>query len=301
MSTEHVNVNGNPENTKPSWYKQDVTDISPEARWLLENYSRIQPDEVLPHVLAVRDEAFNVYPYPCLGSMRFLSFKLPRVPVYDRILDLLRFKPNTHFLDVGCCVGQEVRYLASQGIPTRQLHGSDLEPSFIDIGFRLFRDRDALAGNFVTGDLLAPPDVYHQCPLAKTLDGKIDVIWAGSLFHMWDYEDQVLVATRLVDLCREKGGVMIAGSQLGSLLGGRYVVKNIEGMNEAPDAARAHYRHNVETIKGFWCDVGERSGTRWTVEAGLFEQEDAVEMGKTQAWGDENTRFIWWCATRERL
>ncbi|TQB73366.1 hypothetical protein MPDQ_005951 [Monascus purpureus] len=289
MSTEHVNVNGhghghgNPANTKPSWYKQDVTEISPEAQWLLESYSKIQPDE--------RDKAFNVYPYPCLGSMRFLSFKLPRVPVYDRILDLLRFKPSTHFLDVGCCVGQEVRYLASQGIPTRQLHGSDLERSFIDIGFQLFRDRDALAGNFVTGDLLAPSDVYHQCPLAKTLDGKIDIIWAGSLFHLWDYEDQVLVATRLVDLCREKGGVMIAGSQLGSLLGGRYVV----------DATRAHYRHNIETIKGFWCDVGERSGTRWTVEAGLFEQEDALEMSQTQAGGDENTRFIWWCATRERL
>lgn len=72
MSTEHVNVNGhghghgNPANTKPSWYKQDVTEISPEAQWLLESYSKIQPDEVLPHVLAV---VGHYHPY-CSSTAR---------------------------------------------------------------------------------------------------------------------------------------------------------------------------------------------------------------------------------------
>lgn len=39
----------------PQWYEKDVTedDIKPEARQVLENYSKLRPEEVLPHVLKV--------------------------------------------------------------------------------------------------------------------------------------------------------------------------------------------------------------------------------------------------------
>lgn len=35
------------------WYQGEVDDISPDERELLEVYSGIQPDQVLPHVLAL--------------------------------------------------------------------------------------------------------------------------------------------------------------------------------------------------------------------------------------------------------
>lgn len=35
------------------WYQGEVEDISPDERELLEVYSGIQPDQVLPHVLAL--------------------------------------------------------------------------------------------------------------------------------------------------------------------------------------------------------------------------------------------------------
>ena len=42
-------ASSNPE--EKAWYTKDVTMISPEARQLLESYSRIPPDQVIPHVL----------------------------------------------------------------------------------------------------------------------------------------------------------------------------------------------------------------------------------------------------------
>lgn len=38
---------------KPDWYQTDVQSINPEAQQLLESYSGLAPDEVLPHVLSL--------------------------------------------------------------------------------------------------------------------------------------------------------------------------------------------------------------------------------------------------------
>lgn len=39
--------------TTPGWYQSNVTTIEPDARSLLEEYSGLQSDEVLSHVLAL--------------------------------------------------------------------------------------------------------------------------------------------------------------------------------------------------------------------------------------------------------
>lgn len=83
---------------------------------------------------------------------------------------------------------------------------------------------------------------------------------------------------------------MIAGRQLGSLMGGH---------DAAPvmgDGAQ-HYRHDVETMKGFWRHVEEATQSHWKVEAGLYMGEE-IERTK-RVWADDNTRTIWWCATRQ--
>lgn len=227
--------------------------------------------------------------------MRFLSFNLSHMPFWPRVLEWLRSDPEAGFLDAGCCFAQEVRFLANQeGISDRQLYGCDLEKVFIDLGYRLFRDEGKLAATFVVGDLaVADDDVYEASDLAKTLRGKMDVIFASSLFHMWDYDVQLRVARRMVAMCRDREGVMITGRQMGSLLGGRYPMT---GMKEG---GSTNYRHNVETIKGFWHDVGEATNTRWTVEADTYWGEE-MEQTKNAPWAEPNMRMIWWCATRKK-
>ncbi|KAJ5789228.1 uncharacterized protein N7518_006239 [Penicillium psychrosexuale] len=273
---------------KPEWYQQEVQSINPEAQRLLESYSGFHPDEVLPHVLKLRDEAYSIFHYPCIGQLRFLTFQLPHHPVYQRILARLRDDPTAGILEAGCCFGQEIRFLADQGIPGDQLYGCDIEQPFIDLGYQLFRDRDRLNATFAVGDLSSPDCLDPASPIFQKLAGKIDVVFASSLFHLWDYDQQVRVATHLVRLCRRRPSLMIVARQLGNTLGGTYAMKDV--------AAGANYRHNVETIKGFWYDVGQATGTRWSVEAGLYIGEELAKV-KNAGWANENDRMLWFCAT----
>lgn len=39
--------------TKPAWYETSVTAIDPAAQSMLENYSGLTPEEIIPHVLAL--------------------------------------------------------------------------------------------------------------------------------------------------------------------------------------------------------------------------------------------------------
>lgn len=294
-------------NEKPDWYQTDVQSINPEAQQLLESYSGLAPDDVLPHVLSLvgltlyssrtftnssqREEAFGIYHYACIGQMRFLSFNLSHMPFYPRVLEKLRSDPEAGFLDAGCCFGQELRFLANQGIPGTRLFGCDLEQVFIDLGYQLFRDKDRLRATFAVGDLDAANSDFETGQLTQKLSGKLDVVFASSLFHMWDYDIQFRVAARLVKLCRDKPGVMITGRQIGSLVGGHYEMKGMK------DGA-FHYRHDIETMERFWSEIGEATSTTWKVEAGLYSGEE-VEKTKNMPWSDDNYRMMWWCATRQ--
>ena len=54
------------------------------------------------------------------------------------------------------------------------------------------------------------------------MTGRIVAIFAKVPFRIWDYEDQLLIAKKMVAMCEDRMGVMITGRQLGSYLGGRY-------------------------------------------------------------------------------
>ena len=163
--------------------------------------------------------------------MRFHSFSHSHMPFWPRVLERLRTDPSGEFLDVGCCFGQEIRFLADQGIPGKQLFGCDSEQVLIDLGYWLFRDEDRLKATFAVGDLCADEPHFDDSEIARKLKGKISFVFASSLFHMWDWNTQVKVATRLVNLCRQRSGVMITGRQLGSVEGDHY---SMAGMKEGP-------------------------------------------------------------------
>lgn len=81
------------------------------------------------------------------------------------VLDRIRADPSSGFFDAGCCFGQEIRFLADQGIPGEQLYGCDPEQVFIVLGYRLFRDTERLQATFAVGDLSADDGHFN--------DGKI--------------------------------------------------------------------------------------------------------------------------------
>ncbi|KAI2869967.1 hypothetical protein CBS76997_977 [Aspergillus niger] len=280
--------------TKPAWYETSVTAIDPAAQSMLENYSGLTPEEIIPHVLALRDEAFRIFPYPCIGQMRFLSCHLSRLPFYPQVLSRLRASPDNGFLDAGCCVGQELRHLVyAASIPPSQLYGFDLEPGFFELGYKLFRDNaDSFPATFVGADLGVSDEEWESSEILGTMKGKIDVVWAGSLLHFWDYEGQVRGVKRLIGLTRGQIGTVVCGRQMGSTVAGVY---DLKGFTEE---TMLHYRHDVGSLQGFWKEVGEKLGMKWEVQAELEVGETTLKMRNKASFMDDNARIIWWCATR---
>ena len=321
-SNQHASSN----ETKPSseshraWYADNVTTIPSEARELLEQYSKIPPEEVIPHVLNLvsliyrllplsicaisltplsmhqppsvdnrllpqRDKAFAVDTYACIGQLRFLNASLPSQPSYPAILSLLR--SGATYLDAGCCFAQELRYLAHAGIPSDQLYGFDLEPRFYECGYELFRDRETLQATFVSGDVLAKPNSGESGGL-DTLVGQMDVVFANSFLHVWDWEDMIEATKRLVSFTKPKKGSIVLGRQLGSVNACSH---------QMPTKGGSNWRHNAESMERFWRQVGKETGSEWKVEAAL---DDGAELkgNKGHNWSEPEMRMISWSAVR---
>lgn len=274
--------------SRPAWYTKHVESIPDAGRHLLEVYSGIPPERVLPHVLAIRDKAFDIWSYACIGQVRFLEFTLPKLPYWSRILP--RLQAGASFVDAGCCFGQEIRFLVfNEGIPATQLYGFDLEPAFIDLSYDLFLDRDKLHAQMLSGDVLADSMAPDGKSL-QTIEGKMDILHAASLLHSWGWDDMITATKRLISLTRKLPGSMIIGNQMGSLDAGQYPMPTGKGFN---------FRHNVDSMEKFWTQVGEETGSSWKVESELFLPQVVKEnMEHSWAKADPNLRMIWFCAER---
>ncbi|OBT79249.1 hypothetical protein VF21_01878 [Pseudogymnoascus sp. 05NY08] len=233
-----------------SFYKPTLDNLSKEARDLLENYSGIEPDCVVPHVEEIRDRAWAIFPYPCIGVFLFVGLNLRTSPLYPTILSRLKDDKHT-FLDLGCCLGTEIRQLVADGAPSENLYGTDLRSEFWDLGYALFCDKDSFKAEFLTGDVFDPASELGK------LDGKVDVLHAGMFFHLFSYEKQIEVAKRTVKLMRPVEGSLLVGWQVGSSDTG--ALRSADGV--------LLYRHDGESWGGLWREVGEQTGVKFAVES----------------------------------
>jgi SAM-dependent methyltransferase len=196
-----------------------------------------------------RDKAWAVFPYGCVGSFRFLDLTPTiRDPLFHTVAARLR-APNSKetFLDVGCCLGHVVRQLIADGVPSERLYGTDLQALFLDLGYELFRDRDAdkSRATYVAGDMLAEEDEGLD-----RLTGRIDIIYASAFFHLFEREGQVRAAKRMVMMLNlGNPRAMIFGSNGGPKVDGweKYVL-------------------DAERWRDMWNEVGEATETSWRTE-----------------------------------
>lgn len=301
-----------PRDKSVSWYTDKMTgELGDSARKLLEEYSHIPSDQVESHVYAIvshypslkpmiqlffsdapsgskltifqRDKAWEIHPYPCIGQFRFLDLSITQSPHYPAIVRQLS-EPDSSatFLDLGCCFGQDLRCLAAAGAPSTNLYASDLRGEFWNLGYELFKDRDSLKSTFIAGD------VFDANSELKKLHGNIDIVYAASFLHLFDLLQQHAVCERIVQLLRAKPGSMVLGRQVGHL-----VATTVE---HRTNTGGHMYRHNVESFAKMWREVGEKTGTRWRVEAAMMEGQNGARV---PVWSDDGLRRFRFAVIRE--
>lgn len=172
----------------------------------------------------------------------------------------MKTDPSARFLDLACCLGQEMRQLAFDGIPSSQLIGTDLKPHFFDLGYDLFRDRDSFQGRFFKSNVLDEDDTE-----LRQLEGTIDFIWVGAFLHLFTYDVQLKVLVRMMKLLKPTAGVKILGRQVGS---------REPGTRQRKSSAEMFFQHDVDSLKKQFNEAAELTGTRWEVDGELLDWEE---------------------------
>ncbi|KAI9792719.1 MAG: hypothetical protein M1816_001818 [Peltula sp. TS41687] len=266
------------------WYEEDVGDVPEPVQQLLEQYSGIPADQVKEQILTVRERAWNTWPYPCIGLFRFLDLGLSRSPLYPEVLS--RMQQLQTLLDLGCCFGQDVRKLIFDGAPAERIYGSDLRGEFIEIGYDLFRDGDRRRANFFAADVFD-----RDQPDLKRLEGTVDIIHAASFIHLFDYQGQIDVCKRLVQILRPVKDVLVVGRQTGHLHPGEY--------KHNAAVTGTMFRHDDKSFVEMWKRVGVETGTSWRVDIHLREISTASGRSTSGQPDDPNSRYLLFAVRRE--
>lgn len=174
-------------------------------------------------------------------------------------------------LDLGCCVGQELRSLASAGVPSENLYGSDLVPNFLSKSYELFNDRDKFKGKLLQADIFS--DALFDDAF-KGLEGKFRVLHAGLFLHLFSRGQQLVVCEKIVKLLSEEKGSVFLGEQVGCLGG---------GLRGVGSGSRTSFLHDEKTFAEMWDEVAQSTSTEdhWAVKGEFKVRKiDSVEDGK---------------------
>jgi hypothetical protein len=152
------------------------------------------------------------------------------------------------------------------GAPAENLYGSDLHAEFLDIGYSLFKDSLTLKSQFIPADIF---DTSTSSPLSQ-LEGKLDIIWAGSFLHLFTWDSDIAAIKRMIILLKPNKGAMIVGKQMGNVRTGEFAY---------PGALQGSmYLHDKDSFRKMWIRWArrrERSGTL-VLRARRFQNQRGV-------------------------
>lgn len=183
-------------------------------------------------------------------------------------------------MDIGACLGQDVRALIAAGAHPSTVAGAELSGTFIELGYELFRD-DPQTVRMVQADVLAPLDDGNALAGWK---GQLKVVQLGMILHLFSWEESVRAFENAIALLRDEKGVLIIGQATGNLEG-------LETRTLSPGGKdRVTWKHNVQSFERLVRDVEAKTGTKWDVKATLDEGL-SVNDGK-RTWDDPRTRRL---------
>ncbi|KAK4493743.1 hypothetical protein PRZ48_014928 [Zasmidium cellare] len=254
-------VSKNPEDAV-YFYKDVDAALQPQSREMLLKYTGVPSDQLISHIKEAQSRAFKVAPYSSVGSMTWLNPFIVLHFAYSKALE--KVKNGGSILDCACMIAQDLRQLAFDGAPTDKMYGFDFEPEFFNIGYDFFQDRATFRGSFLEVD--ATKD-FSETEL-RDLSGKVDVIWCAKFIHLYDWDDQIEMASKLVRLLKPQPGSLFLGSQNG-FPGGRSM--SLKGSGMKVSKSNMGFLNDVDHLKEIWEEVGKRTGLDFDVEVTLLD------------------------------
>ncbi|KAJ3343228.1 hypothetical protein HDU93_009212 [Gonapodya sp. JEL0774] len=253
------------------------------------------------------------FAYRCIAELTFLFPRIVTHPVYRSVLNARAASTCVlPFLDLGTCFGNDLRKLAVDGYPKKELVGLDVDKTFWDCGLKLYDgglgedghftdtsgiafmlgdilDNAFLASEDMNGSTVAPDKEHLPFPISRSyspetinhLNAHFQFIHAGSLLHLFT-ESTIPVLLRKTFSLLRPGGLFFGRTVgiTGDLKGGIDVRK--DGVYGAE--SQLGYLHTRWSLSRILEDVGfvdirveEMSGRRGVKPSNekTFETDDS--------------------------
>ncbi|KAF2185799.1 hypothetical protein K469DRAFT_687644 [Zopfia rhizophila CBS 207.26] len=261
---------------KLPWYLPCIgSRLTPACRALLSNYAKIPTAKQEAYIYHARDSAFLTFPLGTIGEFWFLVLGLAEHPSYARLINRLKDAPDKNkpiLIDLGTCLGQDLRKLVYDGAASSQLLGIDKFPQFADIGYSFFQDAEEMKDCFVTADVFVA-DERDTLSMSK---GTWDIVTSSMFLHSFDWDGQVAAVKKMFGLAEGKG------SWIMGLIAADMEEQKVPILPPiVPEGVKmSRYVHNKESLSRLFQDVSKELGIEVTIE--MSYQED-VESAYTHA------------------
>ncbi|KAF8321249.1 hypothetical protein DL93DRAFT_2073051 [Clavulina sp. PMI_390] len=187
-------------------------------------------------------------------------------------------------------MGTDIRKAVLDGFPADYAVGADLFPAFIEAGYKLWQDKDTCRIKFVQGDIfkLPPtPIAPSTVPLTSVaaleqLGGKVNYLYTGSVFHLFDEPEQAEMALRVA---------IISARQPGSIIFGRHRGAEVKGFSQSMRTDKESFGHSPATWKELWTE------TLTKIESAEFVQDHVVlaaELLEVEVVSNYKRRVLQW-------
>lgn len=148
------------------------------------------------------------------------------------------------------------------GAPSENLIALELQQGFVDLGYKLFQDREHLKSKFLVQSF------FEDTPEIMGLVGKVRVINSGMFMHLWDCDVQVETAKRMIQLLAAEKGAIITGLHFGCSSPGMW-----KAVKDSP-----MFIHNEHSLAALWGRCARETGTSWDFQCVVETSEDWLDL-----------------------
>jgi len=279
--------------TFPSDYK-----LTDNARQLFISYAKLlhkklpNEEEILAKIKFAFESAVDAFPYRCIYGLAFAQPRIIDHPNYKEIMEKRDEIKKLRFIDLGCCMGTEIRQLLVEGAKKENVLGLDIQKEFIDIGIEMFGDDPSWKERFVITNVLED-DLSSQPRLTSFLAGGVDVLYCSAVYHLLCEEDTYKL-TRAVAKLLPSGALYV-----GSTGGSKHPVDPIRALTLSQETEtkevgeHAQFLHSAETFQAMLQDNGFKNCQVQVKERGKFGHRVRDRVPQN------NRGHLYWLAERK--
>ena len=218
-----------------------------QAYYQHQHHRSITDEEILALVNQAHNTAIaRAHPYRCIKEYQFCYPRVMLHPHYSQLVQHNSKVGEVRVLDVGSCMGSDLRQMILHGVKPEHALGLELEQDLIDLGLDvLYKDRPVLQSSFTTQNVLAD-DFMSNTQLAAFHSAGVDLVYCGSVYHLLDEAPTHTLSKHIYKLLKP-GGVLF-GRTVGSLHDTRPTLADWNG--------RQRFLHSADTFKRMLLQYG---------------------------------------------